>query len=242
MAVHRRALSDAQLASRRHAATTAGLATTFAYYANSESRANPCNTSQSANEAGMLKISTAPDPYGADPAGPRLEERVYDAAGRVVAARIGTEAWTCSAYEARGRVTRQDFPAFASQGPRSVTYDYAVGGDPLKNAVSDPAGTITTTLDLLGRVVAYSTSPPWREGRRMTTTTWAGTPATAKTSTAPSQIRSSTSRSGTRRPNTGGALLWISNLSIRRPIEMLFGTALEQRACDGSLDVASPWR
>jgi YD repeat-containing protein len=37
-----------------------------------------------------------------------------------------------------------------------VKHDYAVGGDPLTSSVSDDKGTITTTSDLLGRVVAYA--------------------------------------------------------------------------------------
>ena len=33
-----------------------------------------------------------------------MDERVYDAAGRVVASRIGTDAWTCAPDDPRGRL------------------------------------------------------------------------------------------------------------------------------------------
>jgi len=153
-------LSPAAVA--RHAAlrNTSGLATTWAYYANNESRPNPCDTSQSANQAGMLKTATGPDPDGVGPGGPRVEERVYDAAGRVVASRLGTDAWSCVSYDARGRPTRRTVPALGVEPGRTVSYDYAVGGDPLKSSVSDPAGTIVTTTDLLGRVASYSDVNP----------------------------------------------------------------------------------
>ena len=39
---------------------------------------------------------------------------------------------------------------------RTVTYNYAVGGNPLVTSVADAAGTITTTSDLLGRAVSYT--------------------------------------------------------------------------------------
>ncbi|MCA1845643.1 MAG: hypothetical protein LC792_21100, partial [Actinobacteria bacterium] len=134
----------------------AGNATTYAYYANTEARANPCNTAVSANQAGMLKTTTAPDPDGGGPQAARVQESVYDGAGRVVASRVNAESWSCAAYDARGRITSRSVPANGTEAARSVSYDYSVGGNPLITAVSDPAGTITTTVDLLGRVVSYS--------------------------------------------------------------------------------------
>ncbi len=47
--------------------------------------------------------------------------------------------------------------AFGSTAGRTVTYNYAVGGNPLVSAVSDSAtDTITTRADLLGRTVTYT--------------------------------------------------------------------------------------
>ncbi|HET9442281.1 MAG TPA: RHS repeat-associated core domain-containing protein, partial [Acidimicrobiales bacterium] len=62
----------------------------------------------------------------------------------------------------RGRVTTRTIGAFGAQpGARTVSYNYAVTtnsvpDNPLVTSVSDPAGTITTTVDLLGRVVSYT--------------------------------------------------------------------------------------
>src|SRR5207237_5906202 len=69
---------------------------------------------------------------------------------------LGSDPWTCAAFDARGRVTEQDYPAFGGEAARTVTYNYAVGGNPLVTSVADAAGTITTTSDLLGRAVSYT--------------------------------------------------------------------------------------
>src|SRR5207302_546574 len=126
----------------------AGNATTYAYYGNAESRANPCDTSSSANQAGRLKTTTGPDPDGAGPQTARVEESVYDAAGHVVAPRIGADPWTCTTYDARGRPLSRSIPAFGGQQARPVTYDYDVGGNPLVTSVADSAGTVTPTSAL----------------------------------------------------------------------------------------------
>jgi RHS repeat-associated protein len=47
-------------------------------------------------------------------------------------------------------------PASFGQPARTVTYDYAVGGNPLVTRVTDANGSITTTSDLLGRPVSYT--------------------------------------------------------------------------------------
>ncbi|MCA1683833.1 MAG: hypothetical protein LC708_01695, partial [Actinobacteria bacterium] len=64
--------------------------------------------------------------------------------------------WSCVTYDARGRVLSQTFPAWDGQATRTVNYNHAVGGNPLVSSIGDPAGTITTTVDLLGRVLSYS--------------------------------------------------------------------------------------
>ena len=83
-------------------------------------------------------------------------EAVYDAAGRVVASRRNTEAWACTAYDARGRVSSRSVPAYGGEAARTVSYNYAVANNPLRASVADPAGTVATTVDLLGRVVSYT--------------------------------------------------------------------------------------
>nr|WP_198151809.1 PA14 domain-containing protein [Kibdelosporangium sp. MJ126-NF4] len=127
---------------------------TTVYYGDTETRANPCDPSApAANQAGMAKTVTKPKPNDAPAI---ISEIVYDTAGRVVAQRIGNEAWTCTAYDSRGRVTKKSAPASGGKPARTVVTDYAVGGDPLTNKVTDENGSITTVIDLLGQEVSYT--------------------------------------------------------------------------------------
>ncbi|MFI5776815.1 PA14 domain-containing protein [Nocardia sp. NPDC051570] len=127
---------------------------TFAYYGDNETRSNPCDsTSSSASQAGMAKTVTAAK--NADGSA-NVAETVYDAAGRIVAARINNQPWSCTSYDARDRIIKQSFPAMDNQPARTVTYDYAVGGDPLTRKVSDESGSITAVVDLLGQTVSYT--------------------------------------------------------------------------------------
>lgn len=84
---------------------------------------------------------------------------MYDRAGRVVASRQSSAAavpWTCATFDGRGRPASLVVPAFDGQPARTVTSNYAVGNNPLVTSVTDAAGTIETTMDLLGRVVTYT--------------------------------------------------------------------------------------
>jgi RHS repeat-associated protein len=49
-------------------------------------------------------------------------------------------------------------PAWGGQPARTVTSNHAVGGNPFVTSVTDPAGTITTTSDILGRTASYTDS------------------------------------------------------------------------------------
>ncbi|WIY02434.1 PA14 domain-containing protein [Amycolatopsis mongoliensis] len=139
---------------RKTAKTKAtGAKTGYSYYGDTESRVNPCAPGTAAlNQGGLPKLTTSPAP-ASGPA--RVDEQVYDASGRVVAESTGG-AWTCTVYDARDRPLRETVPASADAPARTVTHDYAVGGDPLTSSISDENGTVTTTVDLLGRVVAYT--------------------------------------------------------------------------------------
>ncbi|MEV4049798.1 PA14 domain-containing protein [Amycolatopsis sp. NPDC049688] len=130
-----------------------GARTTYAYYGDSESRSNPCDPGSAAvNQGGMPKLTTSTAP-AAGPA--RVDEQVYDPSGRVVAEATGGD-WTCTTYDSRDRPVQEKVPASKDAPARTVTHDYAVGGDPLTASVSDDKGTVTTVSDLLGRVVAYT--------------------------------------------------------------------------------------
>src|SRR5262249_25042379 len=90
----------------------AGHTSTESYYGDSEVVTNPCDSTKSANQAGALKTNTGPDPDGAGAGTPRVEEFVYDAAGRTVATRVGPDAWTCLTYDSRGRLETKKIPAY----------------------------------------------------------------------------------------------------------------------------------
>lgn len=110
------------------------------------------------NQAGLLRRSVAADPDGPGGAAAAIEREVrYDAAGRPAATRVGAEAWTCTTYDAVGRPLSRTVPAFGAQGSsRVVTWDYRYGDNPLATRVTDPVGSITTTVDLLGRTRSYA--------------------------------------------------------------------------------------
>ena len=125
--------------------------TTYDYYDDTETRANPCvGGSPAVNQGGMAKKTTLPTP-AAGPA--RYDEQIYDASGRVVATSESGD-WSCTTYDTRDRIVSVTIPGNAVAGARTITTNYAVGGDPLTTSVTDYTGTITTTVDLLGRVVA----------------------------------------------------------------------------------------
>ncbi|WP_194838786.1 PA14 domain-containing protein [Nocardia sp. XZ_19_369] len=127
---------------------------TYGYYGDSETRANPCDAqSAPASQAGMVKSITAAK--NADGSA-NIAETVYDNAGRVVASRINTQPWSCTAFDARGRTTKQSYPAIDGRPARTVTYDYAVNGNPLVEKVSDESGSTTIVVDLIGQLVSYT--------------------------------------------------------------------------------------
>ncbi|MFJ7205993.1 PA14 domain-containing protein [Streptomyces sp. NPDC098789] len=127
---------------------------TTVYYGDTETRANPCDpNAPAANQGGMARTATETKPAG----GTALTgETVYDEAGRVVAERVNDEPWTCTGYDARGRVAKKTFPAYGGKPARTVVSDYAVGGDPLTSKMTDANGSITARIDLLGQEVGYT--------------------------------------------------------------------------------------
>ncbi|MGV9365934.1 PA14 domain-containing protein, partial [Amycolatopsis sp. NPDC003731] len=139
---------------RKTAKTMAtGAKTTYSYYGDTETRVNPCVAGSAAvNQGGLAKLTTSAAP-ATGPA--RVDEQVYDASGRVIAEATGG-AWTCTGYDSRDRPVQVKVPASTDAPARTVTHDYAVGGDPLTTSMSDDKGTVTTTVDFLGREVGYT--------------------------------------------------------------------------------------
>jgi hypothetical protein len=129
---------------------------TYAYYAAGETRANPCvGGSPAVDQGGQAKLRTEPDPDGAGAQVPRTAEVVRDAAGRIVATRFNADPWTCVTTDSRGRVTQTVLPDISDRTGRTLTANYAVGGNPLVTSSTDSVtGTTTTTSDLFGRAVS----------------------------------------------------------------------------------------
>jgi RHS repeat-associated protein len=144
----------------------AGNTTTTVNYAGTEGpTAAVCGVSSGTPQAGMPKRITGADPDGAGPGSARIEEFVYDTIGRQVGRRVATIAtlsgagWICTTYDARGRMATQSWPFHVTAPPRTTTYTYAVGGNPLINRVTDStwgSSSITATVDLLGRTTSYT--------------------------------------------------------------------------------------
>jgi RHS repeat-associated protein len=130
-----------------------GVQTTDVYYGDAETRDNPCTTEvESINQGGLAKLTRLPAPASGTP---REDEQIFDASGRIVAK--GTSgAWTCTTYDGRDRAISVKHPSTSSAPERTVTTNYAVNGDPLVTSVSDFNGTVTTKVDLLGRVIEYT--------------------------------------------------------------------------------------
>ncbi len=138
-----------------------GAKTTYLHYGREDTMDNPCTTAVEAyHQAGRPKGKTEPDPDGAGPLQGRKSETIYNESGDVVATHYNNDDWTCTEYDARGRVTTTSVPARIENGVtiagRTITNDYAVGGNPLITATTDSSGTITVENDLLGRTVRYT--------------------------------------------------------------------------------------
>ena len=140
-------------------ATAAGLTDTahgysYTYYSASDTQPAVCNAPAGALPAGLVKTVTEPTPATGTPV---VTSYVYDEWGRVLGTnKAGDAGWSCLTYDARGRVTQASVAAANGAPARTTNTNYAVGNNPLVSSVSDPAGTITTTIDLLGRTVTYT--------------------------------------------------------------------------------------
>jgi RHS repeat-associated protein len=132
---------------------TAANSTSYGYYGSTEAIDNPCTPAfDPASQAGLQRTLTYPAPA----IGNAVQiETIYDALGRPAATRYGGETtWTCSTSDTRGRTISVSHPPDA-QNPsgRSVTNTYAVDGNPYKVSVNDSTGTVSTTIDGVGRPV-----------------------------------------------------------------------------------------
>jgi RHS repeat-associated protein len=147
-----------------------GNTTTDQYYTGTSGGtplSNTCGVSSATPQGGQLESLTSPA---------REQQFVYDAAGRQAGVRTGpastisSQPWQCTSYDALGRITSQTWPQLSTTQPaQTVTYTYGynpgTGGNPLSNSVTDGATTVSSTVDLLGRVASYT------DAQGVTTTT-----------------------------------------------------------------------
>jgi RHS repeat-associated protein len=139
----------------------AGNATTYSYYTGTGGPvAAACGVTASTPQGGQVEQQTDPAPGGSGQA--RVEQFIFDAAGRQAGVRIGTSAdiasapWQCTYRDARGRIQSETWPAANGAPARTVTYAYNVGGNPLVSSVTDAGFTVTSTVDRLDRSVSYT--------------------------------------------------------------------------------------
>jgi RHS repeat-associated protein len=149
----------------------AGNSTGYEYYSGTASPlSNTCGVTAGTDQLGLLKQLTGPAPGGSGQS--RVEQFVYDANGTQAGVRVGTpgdigsQPWQCTTYYPGGQIASQSWPATSTAPARTVTYSYSVGGNPLVSSVSDASGTITDTVDLLGRMVSYT--DVWGQTRNVT--------------------------------------------------------------------------
>ena len=138
-------------------AQAAAGATRSTYYGDTETLASAvCGVPAGTPQYGMTKTTTT----GAG----IVTTMVTDILGRVAGTkRTGDADWSCVSYDARSRAATSTTPAYGNSPARTVTNNYAVGGDPLVSSTTDGAvagspngSTITTQIDLLGQSVSYT--------------------------------------------------------------------------------------
>ncbi|MFB2598834.1 PA14 domain-containing protein [Herbiconiux sp. P17] len=153
------------------AAVKAGAATTTtgnAYYATGETLATAgiglCSVAGSTPQYGALKVHRSSNLDATVGISADITTTYgYDVMGRTVANKTAGDSGTsCAAYDSRGQVTSTYDTFTSGYSDHTTTYQYAtnqtIGGVPVRNtlvsSVTDETGTITTTKDLLGRVVS----------------------------------------------------------------------------------------
>jgi RHS repeat-associated protein len=146
-------LLPAAVATGAAAGSTAG--SNFAYWGDKEQLGSViCGLPATTPQSGFLKQSTGPAPAVGSAV---VTQFVYDVLGHTVGTkRSGDSTWSCTTYDLRGRSTSTVYSAYGTTAARTVTYNFASGGDPLTGYAEEPVGRITTTSDLLGRTVTYT--------------------------------------------------------------------------------------
>ncbi|SIS12980.1 RHS repeat-associated core domain-containing protein [Microbacterium sp. RURRCA19A] len=119
-----------------------------------------CGVPAGTPQFGKLKSVTGPTPTSGTPT---TTYYFYDVMGRLAGTKVdGDTAWSCTTYDARGRVTKQVTAGATGVSPTTVNTTYTANATGLSVAVTGPtiAGStnsmITTKTDLLGRTTSYT--------------------------------------------------------------------------------------
>lgn len=131
----------------------------FTYYGDSEGAPTACGVT-GVRQFGFLKSAVGPLPATG------LEVRtdyVYDVMGRTVGTKAaGDTDWSCTTYDARGRVTQQTYAGPTGVPTRTETTSYGVLANGSRLTVSDGAvqgssngSSIKTDTNFVGQVVRY---------------------------------------------------------------------------------------
>ncbi len=140
------------------APTTAG--TTTQYYGDTELAPAVCGIPAGTRQYGFVKSLTGPTPASG---GAVVTEFAYDVMGRSVATKTsGDTGWSCTEFDARGRVTSQTTKGQTGTTARTATTAYTPTPGGATVTTTDTAvagatgGKITSTVDLLGRTTSYT--------------------------------------------------------------------------------------
>jgi RHS repeat-associated protein len=139
--------------SRQTATTGADGATySFTYWGDRESAKSSCPGATSANQGGAAKAVLSPGPDGVPKA---TSTRWVDAGGRIVATALAGGVVTCNTFGPASQLLKSELRNTGS--PWSVSFDYAVDGNPLVSTTTEVHGDKTsisrTEVDLHGRAI-----------------------------------------------------------------------------------------
>lgn len=135
--------------------------TTRAYYSDLGAISSDiCGVPSGSRQYGMLQSVTGPSPAAG---GAIVTSYLYDVMGRVAGTKVsGDTGWSCTTYDTRGRVTRQEIRGVTSAATRviSTVYTATTGGTTVATTGSVIAGTSSSTInlvmDFLGRTKTYT--------------------------------------------------------------------------------------
>jgi RHS repeat-associated protein len=188
-------------------ALPAGVSTTVtdAYYGAVQTSTTDNCASGGVIQAGLLATETGAGPN------PVVHDFAYDAAGRVVASEVvGDPAWSCTTYDARGRVSSS-----SDSSGKTTSYDYS-NPAVVKTTYTDSSGAAKSTasqVDFDGRLISYTdelantTTSSYDQASRVTATARGSTALTAVTYDNASRVATVVDKVGSA---TGGGLVSFS--------------------------------